>query len=52
MTAWPPDDACPSSIPNMYDIVVGADSSDTYKDLEMPNSGENVTEWAKEYYCG
>jgi ferredoxin len=40
-------DACPSSIPNMYDIVVGADGSDTYKDLEMPNSGENVTEWAK-----
>lgn len=40
-------DACPSSIPNIYDIVIGADGSDTYKDLEMPNSGENVTEWAK-----
>lgn len=40
-------DACPSSIPNMYDIVIGADGSDTYKDLEMSASGENVTEWAK-----
>lgn len=40
-------DACPSSIPNIYDIVIGADGSDTYKDLEMSNTGENVTEWAK-----
>jgi ferredoxin len=39
-------DACPSSIPNLSDIVIAADGSDTYQDLEMPNSGENVTDWA------
>jgi len=40
-------DACPSSIPNMYDVVISADGSDTYKNLTMSNTGENVTEWAK-----
>jgi ferredoxin len=39
-------DACPSSIPNIYDIAIAADGSETYLNLEMPNSGENVTEWA------
>ncbi|HWQ79964.1 MAG TPA: hypothetical protein VN381_14145 [Anaerovoracaceae bacterium] len=40
-------DACPSSIPNLYDVAIGADGSDTYRDLGMPNAAENITEWAK-----
>jgi len=40
-------DACPSSVPNLYDIVIGADGSDSWKNLEMANTAENVTEWAK-----
>ena len=39
-------DACPASVPNLYDIAIAADGSETYKNLEMPNSSENVTEWA------
>lgn len=40
-------DACPSSVPNLYDIAIDGDGSDTFQNLEMPNTGENVTEWAK-----
>ena len=40
-------DSCPSSIPNLWDIAIAADGTDIWCDLEMPNGGENVTEWAK-----
>lgn len=40
-------DACPSSVPNLYDMIIGADGSHTYSNLVMQNTGENVTEWGK-----
>lgn len=40
-------DACPSSIPGFWDIAIGADGSDTWCDLPMAQTGENVTQWAK-----
>ncbi|MDR1573898.1 MAG: 4Fe-4S dicluster domain-containing protein [Clostridiales Family XIII bacterium] len=40
-------DACPSSVPNLYDIAIGADGSDAYLDLAMQSSAENVSAWAE-----
>ena len=40
-------DACPSSKPNIYDAVIGADGSESFVGEAMPGGAESVTEWAK-----
>jgi NAD-dependent dihydropyrimidine dehydrogenase PreA subunit len=39
-------DCCPSSVPGLYDLAVGADGSAEFAGEPMPMDGENITEWA------
>jgi ferredoxin len=39
-------DSCPSSVPNLYDLAIGADGFANFTGVPMPLDGENVTAWA------